>query len=322
MDAGTPADTTYLAQLTTNAKTAALISDALAARFDVGEAAVAAFEAADGRWTVEVHFGHVPDETSIRALVAEIAGGAAADAVCFAHVHARDWVAASLSGLHPVPAGRFLIHGAHDRARIGANHIGIEIEAGLAFGTGHHGTTRGCLLALDQILKAHHPRRILDVGTGTGVLAIATAKALRWRVLASDIDSRAVTIARDNARNNGAAVYIDTIRAAGLDARVFRERAPFRLIFANILLEPLRALATPMSRLVARNGHVVLSGLLAAQASAALASYRARGLVLAHRIPLEGWITLVLVRQVLRCQVRRSRGLACGGSIAERPSAS
>jgi ribosomal protein L11 methyltransferase len=292
------------------------VVDVLTEIFFEGEAAVAAFERPDGRWDVTVHFAEAPDQALIRELVGNAAGNETAKGIVFDTIEARDWVKASLEDLVPVPAGRFVVHGAHDRKRVPANKLGIEIEAALAFGTGHHGTTRGCLLLLDHVLKARRPASVLDLGTGTGVLAIAAARALRRPVLASDIDARAVTIARGNARNNGAAAYIDTIRAAGLDARVFRERAPFRLIFANILLEPLKALATPMSRLVARNGHVVLSGLLAGQASAALASYRARGLVLARRVPLEGWITLVLVRQV-----RGSRGLPCGGSIAGRPSA-
>jgi ribosomal protein L11 methyltransferase len=215
----------------------------------------------------------------------------------------------SLEGLAPVEAGRFVVHGAHDRARVRSNRIGVQIEAALAFGTGHHGTTRGCLLALDRIAKRAGARRrprarastgrepVLDVGTGTGVLAIAAAKALRHPVLASDIDRRAAAIARDNAGINGAAAYVEVIRTAGVSSRRFRERSPFRLIFANILLEPVKAMATPLARLVAPNGCIVLSGLLAAQARAALASYRARGLVLAGRIPLEGWMTLVLVRR-------------------------
>jgi ribosomal protein L11 methyltransferase len=329
-----PSVATTLARLATDAATARRVSDAVTESFNAEEVAAAAFEEVDGRWSLTLHFGRRPDEAAVRALIAAAAGSPAADALVFETLAPTDWVRKGLEGLPPVEAGRFVVHGAHARARVAVSRIGIEIEAALAFGTGHHGTTRGCLLALDRIAKARgcrprasratplsgHKRRrqalVLDVGTGTGVLAIAAAKALRRPVLASDIDPRAVGITRGNARNNGAAAYIDTIRAAGLDARVFRERAPFRLIFANILLDPLKALATPMSRLVARNGHVVLSGLLAAQAGAALASYSARGLVLARRIPLEGWVTLVLVRQA-----RGSRGLPCGGSIAGRPRA-
>jgi len=141
---------------------------------------------------------------------------------------------------------------------------------------------------------------VLDVGTGTGGLAIAAAKALRRPVLASDIDLRAITTARENARINRAGAGVVIVHAAGLTAHRFRDEAPFALIFANILLDPLKKLATPMARLVAPNGRVVLSGLLAAQAGTALASYRARGLVLERRIRLEGWATLVLVRPAIR----------------------
>ena len=291
---------TAVARLSTDAATAQLVGDALAASFDADAVAVAAFEEPEGRWSLAAHFRDRPDEAAVRALIAAVGGAAAADALVFETLASTDWVRKSLEGLKPVEAGRFVVHGAHHRARVRANRIGIEIEAALAFGTGHHGTTRGCLLALDRILKEQRPRQILDVGTGTGVLAIAAAKALRRPVLASDIDGRAVTIARENARLNHAGGYVEIVHAAGLGRRRFRAGAPFALIFANILLEPLQRLATPMARLVAPNGHIVLSGLLTAQAGAALASYRARGLVLARRIRLEGWATLVLVRPAMR----------------------
>jgi ribosomal protein L11 methyltransferase len=315
---GAPAapEATTLARLSIDAATARKIGDAITETFEAEAVAVAAFEEADGRWSLTLHFRHQPDENAVRAAVASAAGTASADALVFEALAATDWVRKSLDGLQPVAAGRFVVYGAHARARVPVNRIAAQIEAALAFGTGHHGTTRGCLIALDRIAKTQSRRRpargaasgrkphkkahVLDVGTGTGVLAIAAAKALRRPVLASDIDARAVGIARENARINGAAARIETIRAAGLGARRFRERAPFRLIFANILLEPLKGLATPMARLVAPNGHIVLSGLLAAQAGAALAAYRARGLALACRIPLEGWMTLALVRQVRR----------------------
>jgi ribosomal protein L11 methyltransferase len=225
----------------------------------------------------------------------------------FEAVAARDWVAASLAGLKPVSAGRFLVHGAHDRPGVPAHRVGIEVEAALAFGTGHHGTTRGCLLALDGLLKRGlrpaRPRRrpgqgarILDIGTGTGVLAIAAAKALRTRVLASDIDRRAVDVARANAQLNSVGVLVEVVHAGGLSARRLRERAPFDLVFANILLPPLKRLAAPIAHVLAPGAHVVLSGLLAAQAPAALAAYGAQGLALAACIPLDEWVTLVLTR--------------------------
>src|SRR5712691_1506031 len=283
-----------VARLATDAATAQKIANALAESFE--QIAVSAFEETSGRWALALHFGAAPDHAGVRAVVAAAAGARAADAVVFETLAPTDWVHRSLEGLAPVAAGRFTVHGAHARGRVRANRIGIEIEAALAFGTGHHGTTRGCLLALDRIVKGRRPLEVLDVGTGTGVLAIAAAKALRRPVLASDIDVRAVAIARDNARANRVAAHVHVIQAAGVGARPFQARGPFALVFANILLEPLRRLATPLTRLVARNGRIVLSGLLAAQANAALASYHARGLVLERRIRLDGWTTLVLVR--------------------------
>jgi ribosomal protein L11 methyltransferase len=287
-------------RLTTEPAAAKVISDALAERFDDGQMAVATFEEPDGRWSLAVHFSEAPDQAAVRALIAAAADGAGIDGLTFETLLPTDWVRRSLEGLTPVEAGRFVVHGAHARGRIRPNQIAIEIEAALAFGTGHHGTTRACLLALDRIIKVRRPRRILDIGTGTGVLAIAAARALHRPVLASDIDARAVTTARANARHNRAGRYVQIMHRGGLVARRFRQRGPFDLVLANILLEPLQRLATPMARLVARNGHVVLSGLLVSQASPALASYRARGLVLVRRIRLEGWMTLVLTRPVHR----------------------
>jgi ribosomal protein L11 methyltransferase len=296
---------TVVARLACDAGTARRLLDALAETFDDGEAAVGACEDADGGWSVEAHFAQAPDEAALRAIVASVAGVAAARDLVITSVAARDWVAASLAGLKPVAAGRFVVHGAHDRDRIPSHRIGIEIEAALAFGTGHHGTTRGCLLALDALLKRGLPRRngeakILDIGTGTGVLAIAAAKALRARVLASDIDARAVAVARANARANAAGALVEVVHATGLSARRLRERGPFDLVLANILLPPLQRLATPIARALAPGACVVLSGLLAAQAPAALAAYRPHGLHLERRIPLDEWVTLMLRRRNAR----------------------
>jgi ribosomal protein L11 methyltransferase len=275
---------------------------------------VAASQGRDGVWTVSLDFRDPPNQTAVRALVGLAAGPETANALVFQSLAATDWVKASLQGLTPVGAGRFIVHGAHDRDRVQQNRIGIEIEAALAFGTGHHGTTRGCLLALDRLAKRRPNGRgakagILDLGTGSGVLAIAAARAL-WRpVLASDNDPRAVRAARANARLNRAGALVEVIRADGFKARRFRMRAPFDLVFANILLGPLRQMATPMAQVAAADGCVVLSGLLAAQAGAALAAYRARGLVLQHRILLDGWVTLVL-------RVRRPRAMSRAASRA------
>ena len=283
---------TTVARLVCDEKTAKRLADMLSEGLDAAETAVAAFEGLDGRWNVEIHFEVPPDETAVRQIVGQVT----AQVPTFETIESKDWVAASLADLKPVAAGRFTVHGAHDRAQLASNRIGIEIEAALAFGTGHHGTTRGCLLALDRLLAARRPRRILDIGTGTGVLAIAAAKALHVPVLASDIDPEAVRIARENARLNGCAALVECVRAAGLSATRFRARAPFDLVFANILLGPLTRLAHPMRRVLAPGAHVVLSGLLAAQENAALAAYRPHGLRLVRRVPLGEWVTLVLAR--------------------------
>jgi ribosomal protein L11 methyltransferase len=281
-----------VARLVCDERTAKRIADSVSESFD--SSATAAFESIDGNWSVELHFEHPPDEAEVRLVVGQCAGTEAANRLTFETIAARDWVAASLADLKPVIAGRFTVHGAHDRAQVAPNRLGIEIEAALAFGTGHHGTTRGCLLALDQLLKQRRPRRVLDIGTGTGVLAIAEAKALRRPALASDIDAEAVVIACENARLNGVAPLVTCIRAQGLTGPRFLERAPYDLVMANILLAPLTRLARPMRRLLAPGANVVLSGLLAVQENAALAAYRPHGLKLVRRIPLGEWVTLVL----------------------------
>jgi ribosomal protein L11 methyltransferase len=187
------------------------------------------------------------------------------------------------------------VHGAHDRARVASNRIGIEIEAALAFGTGHHGTTRGCLLALDWIGKRRPPKRVLDIGTGTGVLAIAAAMRFRRPVLASDIDAEAVAIAHANTRLNGVSPHVTCIRAKGLTGLRFRRAGRFDLAFANILLAPLKTLAGPLRPLLAPGAYVILSGLLAEQENGALAAYRPHGLRLVRRFPLGEWVTLLLL---------------------------
>ncbi len=270
------------------------VVDVLAESFDNNEAAIAAFEAPGGRWDVTLYFAERPDEAAVRALIALSSDSAIAQSVVFDTVETKDWVKASLEGLAPVSAGRFVVHGHHDRSRIPANKIGIEIEAALAFGTGHHGTTRGCLMLLDQVLRAKWPRRVLDLGTGTGVLAIAAAKAQRQSVLASDIDLRSAITARENARLNGAGNFVEAVHAPGFSSPKFKARAPFDLVMANILANPLRRLATPMAQHLAPSALVILSGLLPTQANSVIAAYRASGLVLVKRLQLEGWTSLLM----------------------------
>jgi len=296
-----------LAHLAAAEPTARRIADALAEALDPQEATSAAVAESAGNWGVEITFRSPPDEAAVRALISLAAGEKYGEALCFRPLARQDWVASSLAGLEPVVAGRFVVHGAHSRAQVRPNRIGIEIEAALAFGTGHHGTTRGCLLALDGVIKRHRRRplsqfrgdsgfRILDLGTGSGVLAIAAAKAFRVRVLASDLDRWAVITARQNAGLNKVPALLDVVQAAGVSAGCFRQSGPYDLIFANILLRPLQQLAAPLARLVSPGGRLVLSGLLRSQGTAALATYRAQGLVLERRLLVEDWATLVLRR--------------------------
>ena len=270
------------------------VLDLLSESFFEGQAAIAAFERSDGRWGISVHFAEAPDQTSIRELVGIAAGDDVARDITFDTVKAKDWVKATLEELVPVRAGRFVVHGHHDRSKVPPNKLGIEIEAALAFGTGHHGTTRGCLLLLDHVLKARHPARVLDLGTGTGVLAIAAAKALHCKVLASDIDPLSVRVARDNARLNTTGNLVETIRATGFSAPQFAKHGPFDLVLANILANPLRQMATPMARHLAPSALVILSGLLPYQAQGVIAAYRARGLVLLRHLRIEGWSSLLM----------------------------
>ena len=272
------------------------VVDVLTEIFFDGDAAVAAFEQPDGRWDVTLHFAQAPDSALLREIVDNTAGAEIAATLTFDTVEAKDWVKASLEDLVPVPAGRFVVHGSHDRARVAPNKLGIEIEAAFAFGTGHHGTTRGCLLLLDHVLKSSRPELVLDLGAGTGVLAIAAAKALRRPLLASDIDAPSVRVARENASLNNVAPLVRVIRATGFAAPDFSAAGPFDLVLANILANPLRQLAGPMARHLAPGARVILSGLLTHQAPAVIAAYRARGLVPLRHLRIEGWSSLLLRR--------------------------
>ena len=205
-----------------------------------------------------------------------------------------DWLAMALSGLPPVRAGRFFIYGMHDRGRAPPNAVNLRIEAGAAFGTGHHGTTVGCLLAYDRLLKARRFARVLDVGAGTGVLAIAAARTGAKMAVGTDIDAVSVRIARENAKVNSAAVRF--VRAAGLRHPLARAGAPYDLVFANILARPLVGLAQEIKRALRPGGLVILSGLLRTQERYVRAAYLARGFRIRRRIHRDAWATLVLSR--------------------------
>jgi len=297
-----PNNAAHMMRLVSDERRARAVADLIFESFEPAEAASTAFETDDpwpggGRaWLMEAYFGSEPDEEAIRALIAAAADETTARGATFGMTEKRDWVANSLAGLKPVRAGRFLVHGSHDRSRVQPNDVAIEIEAGLAFGTGHHGTTRGCLLHFDRLLKRRRPQAILDVGCGAGVLAIAAAKALRGKVWLGDIDPTAVEVANVNARLNGVGALCRAVVSRGVEARALREGAPYDLVFANILAKPLRLMAPSLAAVIGAGGEAIVSGLLLADVAGVLASWRAQGFTLAERIDLEGWASLRLRR--------------------------
>ncbi len=205
-----------------------------------------------------------------------------------------DWLAMALSGLPPVRAGRFFVYGMHDRGRIPPNAVNLRIEAGAAFGTGHHGTTVGCLLAYDRLLKVRRFAKVLDVGAGTGVLAIAAAATGARKAVGTDIDRVSVRISRENAKVN--AVSARFVHASGLGHPAVRAQAPYDLAFANILARPLVGLAQAIKGAVRPGGVVILSGLLRTQERYVRTAYLARGFVLDFALRRDAWATLVLRR--------------------------
>ena len=227
------------------------------------------------------------------ALAAALAGFPALQVVTEKLADA-DWLAMALSGLPPVRAGRFFVYGAHDKGLAPPSAVKLRIEAGAAFGTGHHGTTVGCLLAFDGLLKHRRFARVLDVGCGTGVLAIAAARTGSKVALGTDIDRPSVRIANENARLNRATARF--VHAAGLNARRVRMPAPYDLVFANILAPPLVALAQDIKGALKPGGLAILSGLLRTQERRVVAAYASRGFRLERRLHRDAWATLVLRR--------------------------
>lgn len=245
---------------------------------------------APGLWQVEAYYA-TEEESGVAAAIAA-SFGVPAGAIKLSFDDRTDWVSRSLRGLNPVRAGRFFVHGSHDRASRPGNAISIEIDAGTAFGTGHHATTLGCLLALDRLLKIERPRHVIDVGCGTGVLAIAASKTTRRTVLATDIDPEAVRLTRSNARRNEARVIAFT--ATGMNHADIRNSAPFDLIMANILARPLLGLARTFAEFSAESSHLILSGLLDEQRTGIETAYRSWGFKPARSWRIEGWCTLLL----------------------------
>jgi ribosomal protein L11 methyltransferase len=277
----------------------ASIAEAIAASLEAAESppalAVALFECGPGRVEVSAHYD---EEPAREQLMHVIEGAGSRGDVCALKIEAlaaKNWVAEAEGLRGPVRAGRFVVHGRHDRGKVPPGRFTLEIDAGLAFGTAHHATTRGCLIALDRLLKRWRPRNVLDIGTGTGILAIAAARALNARVVASDMDPVAVAVAAENASRNGVRSRIHVVKAEGLAHPALR-RAKADILFANILLRPLLELAPAFARALRPGGMCILSGLLDAQARQVEARYRALGFRLDSRILLGGWTTLLLRR--------------------------
>lgn len=258
---------------------------------------LAAFDTDEAKGIREVSLYTDDDSQAVRRRIEALLGELAIDAEIGTEVLPDiDWVALSLEGLQPVRAGRFLVHGSHDRARRRIGDVAIEIEAGLAFGTGHHGTTAGCLEMIEVVGRRERPRNALDLGTGSAVLAIALARMLRIPVLATDIDPVATRVAAANARLNRVSSLVETRTAPGFHDAIFRARGPFDMIVANILARPLMSLAPEMARFVAPGGSVILSGILERQRNAVLAAYGGQKFRHVRTFWRDGWVTLHLKR--------------------------
>ncbi|MEO1776952.1 MAG: 50S ribosomal protein L11 methyltransferase [Pseudomonadota bacterium] len=264
---------------------------------DPAPTGIGCFEIEDGsgRWEVGGYFTEKPDEAAL-ALLATMAG---ARPFAVSKLPDRDWVAQVRRELHPITTGRFVVHGAHDAHRVGLNDWGLAIEAAMAFGTGHHATTQGCLWLIAHLVKTGtgsgwRPRRVADIGCGTGVLAMAAARAWHCPAVASDIDPVAAATARANAAVNGLNGHVATLTATGFRHPRLRYSAPYDLVLANILAAPLKRLAPDTRRHLAPGGYAVLSGLLNAQAPGVEAVFRAQGFRRVTLKRIAGWTSLLL----------------------------
>lgn len=272
------------------------VLDLLSEVFGEEDIAIANTEVDEKRdiWETSVYL-YANDEEDVRARVTEALASAFPNLTVEREIIPDvDWIAKSLEGLTPVRAGRFLVHGSHDRDKVRINDLAIEIEAGQAFGTGHHGTTAGCLEMIEQVLRSRTIRNALDLGTGSGVLAIAVAKMRPVPVLATDIDPIAIRVAKENAKLNGIVSGMSLETAPGFHSDAFRKHGPFDLIIANILARPLIKMAPQLVTHLAPGGTVILSGILASQRWKVLSAYN--GMKLSHVRTLwrNGWVTIHL----------------------------
>jgi ribosomal protein L11 methyltransferase len=277
--------------MTPDATAAAAATDALS---DLD--AVSVFEdGKDGAWCVEGFAREKPEHAPLiaRLALAWLEIGGTPPEPHWDKLPREDWVSINQASFPPLDVGRFFIHGSHHRGRIPPGRIALEIDAATAFGTGEHATTRGCLTALDAV-RGRTKLRVLDMGTGTGILAMAAAKRWRRRVIARDIDPESVRVAAHNARRNGVAGLMDVARSAGYRERGVEKHCGYDIVLANILARPLERMARDLAHVLAPDGVAILSGLLTSQESGVLAAHRLRRLRLKQRVVIDGWATLVV----------------------------
>jgi len=253
---------------------------------------VGVFELEDGSglWEVGAYFSEKPDDISLALLAAVFQ----AEEFKISELPQIDWVSKVQRSLKPVVAGRFFVYGSHDSDKVPPDCEPLLIEASMAFGTGHHGTTKGCLLALEQLITdGFRAKNVIDVGCGTAVLAMAAARIFSANVIASDIDSVAHSVAKMNILANGLDRNIQCFEASGFAHEQIKTKNPFDLIFANILLAPLLAIATDISKYSLSGGYVVLSGILSEQAELVVNKYTGVGFSLSNQIEIGEWVTII-----------------------------
>lgn len=271
-------------------------------------------------WCLEGFARIPPDRASLDAALAVAAAsvGAPPPVMIIEQMPDTDWVLASLRDFPPISAGRFFVHGSHFDGAVPPGRIGLKVDAGTAFGSGEHATTRGCLLAIDGLLRRKKIRHGLDLGCGSGILGIALAKATRRQVMAADIDVTAVRVARRNAASNGVAPFFSVVQSPGYRHPAIGRGKPYDLILANILARPLVALAADLGRHLAPGGYAVLAGLLVRQERLVMAAHRLQGLTLVARIRINGWAILVLTKAPASADLFRlgSRGPRAAGEAA------
>jgi ribosomal protein L11 methyltransferase len=295
-------------------------ANAVFALLDDSADAVSAFETAPEEWRVEAYRQSPLLNAELGAQLALAAAAAGGTLAEFGEesLPARDWLTENQLSFPPLRVGRFFVYGSHHGGKVPAGAIGIAVDAATAFGTGEHPSTRGCLLALECLARRRGFRRLLDIGTGTGILSIAAAKLLHRHVLAGDIDPRAICVARHNAVRNGVTGLVRNRAAPGYRDRLIG-RSRYDLILSNILARPLAVMAADLARRLAPDGRAVLSGLLRRQEPIVLAPHRGCGIVLDHRVVIDGWSTLVMRRRHGLDMTMGAEAPNCEFGSAERP---